>query len=289
MLTSAILMTLWHYAGLGNGEWSHVACRYDEVENNRACFWNGALMLSDKPDTKHATVAATFRIGSTHMGEFFNGEIDDVAIFNRSLSDLEIVQAMAGDYASAGGQGVCLTAIEHVSPPSPAPSPSPSPPPPAPPPVQVVPLSTDLNLAVGIVAETSMACVNNATAGFLVGTSGSSSTAGTAFVWSCSTQQFMIGGVTGTGSKFTPALTIDRKLSFDPAAAVELKVLLRTSGGGQGMVEFYVNGVMSHPYTMNAPPAGNTYGALSAVQTTAGDMAVNTKDAKAWRMTLAAV
>ena len=281
-------MTPRHSSGLGNGEWSHVACRYDEGENNRACFWNGVLMLSDKPGIKHAAVAATFRIGSTHMGEFFNGEIDDLAIFNRSLSDLEIVQAMASDYASAGGQGVCLTAIEHVSPPSPAPSPSPLPPsPPAPPPVQVVPLSTALNLAVGIVAETSMACVNNATAGFLVGTSGSSSTSGTAFVWSCSTQQFMIGGV--TGSKFTPALKIDRKLNFDPAAAVALKVLLRTSGGGQGMVEFYVNGVMSHPYTMNAPPAGNTYGALSAVQTTAGEMAVDTKDAKAWRMTLAAV
>ena len=34
--------------------------------------------------------------------------------------------------------------------------------------VQVVPLSTDLNLAVGVVAEATMACANKAAAGFLV-------------------------------------------------------------------------------------------------------------------------
>ena len=64
-------------------------------------------------------------------------------------------------------------------------------------------------------------------------------------------------------------------------------MLLRTSVGGMGMVEFYANDVMSHPYTMN-PPVGAAYGSLSLVQLTNGAMAIDVKTTTAWRMTLAA-
>lgn len=61
----------------------------------RDCFWNGQLEAQQAKPPTHKVFPSHFRIGSTHDAEYFDGEIDDVAIFGRALDDDEIVQAMA--------------------------------------------------------------------------------------------------------------------------------------------------------------------------------------------------
>ena len=257
--------------GIGDGLWGHVLCRYDDADNTRDCFWNGVLAKSDKPSVPRTTHAGTFRIGNTHFHESFVGQLDDIAIFNRSLkTQTEVVQAMAGDYTGSGSSGTCLTAVKpHTSGPG----------------IQAVSLHSDLDLAVGVVVEASMSCDSASTAGFLVGAVGSSTASGTAFVWDCSTQRFVVGEV--QGGQFKASSTIDRKPGFQAKADVQLRLLARNSVGGLGMVEFYVNDVISHPWTVN-PPSKSTLGSLFAVQVSNGTMSINIESAKAWRMTLPA-
>ena len=256
--------------GIGN-DWGHVLCRYDEADNTRDCFWNGVLAKSDKPSLTRNTHAGTFRIGNTHLNERFAGQLDDIAIFNRSLNThTEVMQAMAGDYAGSGGSGTCLTAIKpHASTQG----------------VQAVSLHSDLDLAVGVVVEASMSCESAGTAGFLVGGAGSSTATGTAFVWDCASQRFLIGVV--QAGQFKASSTIDRKPGFPASADVQLRLLARNSVGGLGMVEFYVNDVISHPWTVT-PPSKTLLGSLFAVQVSNGTMSVDIESAKAWRMTLPA-
>jgi hypothetical protein len=52
---------------------------------------NGVLKRSDTPGANNAT-AANFHIGKTCCGEFFNGLIDDVAIYTRALSAGEVAE-----------------------------------------------------------------------------------------------------------------------------------------------------------------------------------------------------
>ena len=60
--------------------------------------------------------------------------------------------------------------------------------------------------------------------------------------------------VLGNGA-FAAALTVDRRPGFEPGQPLPLRLLVRTSGRGTGMAEFYVGGVMSHPYTFAGPGA----------------------------------
>ena len=67
--------------------WSHVATTYDGT--TRSIFFNGVLKVSDIPGALNTT-AANFHIGSTYNSEFFNGVIDDVAIYKRALTAAEV-------------------------------------------------------------------------------------------------------------------------------------------------------------------------------------------------------
>jgi len=70
-----------------NGTWHHVATTWDGT--TRRIFLNGAEVASDTPGSNGAT-ADNFRIGSTNGGEFFNGTLDDIAIYNHALSAMEV-------------------------------------------------------------------------------------------------------------------------------------------------------------------------------------------------------
>lgn len=67
--------------------WSHVATTYDGT--TRSIYFNGVLKISDTPGALNTT-AASFHIGSTANNEFFNGLIDDVAIYKRALTAAEV-------------------------------------------------------------------------------------------------------------------------------------------------------------------------------------------------------
>jgi autotransporter-associated beta strand protein len=86
------------------GQWYHVAFRYNNGE--QAIFVNGA------PDASRTGAAAfagndIVRIGRWAGGHYFDGLMDEAAIFNRALSNAEI-QAMyaASPLASGGSPGI---------------------------------------------------------------------------------------------------------------------------------------------------------------------------------------
>lgn len=84
---------------LNNGSWHHVATTYDGT--TRRIYLNGVQVNADTPGANGAT-AANFRIGSTNNGEFFNGSIDDVAIYNHALTAAEVASLAGGASPMAG-------------------------------------------------------------------------------------------------------------------------------------------------------------------------------------------
>ena len=74
---------------ISTGTWYHVASTWDGT--TRKLFVNGVLKRSDTPGANNAT-AANFHIGKTCCSEFFNGLIDDVAIYTRALSAGEVTE-----------------------------------------------------------------------------------------------------------------------------------------------------------------------------------------------------
>jgi hypothetical protein len=74
---------------ISTGTWYHVASTWDGT--TRKLFVNGVLKRSDTPGANNAT-AANFHIGKTCCSEFFNGLIDDVAIYTRALSVGEVAE-----------------------------------------------------------------------------------------------------------------------------------------------------------------------------------------------------
>jgi hypothetical protein len=90
---------LWANSGAFVGAWHHVAATWDGV--NRAIYVDGALAAGptaasglDVPDT------GTFRIGSTNSGEYFDGLLDEVAVFDEPLGQSAIQNYMNNGYGS---------------------------------------------------------------------------------------------------------------------------------------------------------------------------------------------
>lgn len=76
---------------LADGKWHHVAATFDG--KTRSVYVDGVLKGSDVPQAHRVPVQAkNVRIGSTNNGEFFQGSIDDVAIWYRALTPQEISQ-----------------------------------------------------------------------------------------------------------------------------------------------------------------------------------------------------
>lgn len=78
---------------LSAGNWYHVASTWDGT--TRKLYLNGVLKRSDTPGANNAT-AANFHIGKTCCSEYFNGLIDDVAIFSRALTQAEVTELADG-------------------------------------------------------------------------------------------------------------------------------------------------------------------------------------------------
>lgn len=75
------------------GQWVHLAATYDGATNDRQLFLNGSLAatLSGGPEARFSANLAIGKQGTTPItGEFWNGLIDDLALYDRVLSDAEI-------------------------------------------------------------------------------------------------------------------------------------------------------------------------------------------------------
>lgn len=81
--------------------WNHIVAVYNGT--TRALYINGQLLVSDSPGANGA-VNTNFRIGSTNNGEFFNGILDDVAIWNNAITTQEITALAAGGSPLSGPQ-----------------------------------------------------------------------------------------------------------------------------------------------------------------------------------------
>jgi hypothetical protein len=92
---------------LADGTYHHIAATYDDSTGMRSIYVDGNLVVSDMPPRHHARTG-DFRIGRTcsfcggASGELFEGTMDDVAVFNESLSQSEIQKIMGGDFSDFG-------------------------------------------------------------------------------------------------------------------------------------------------------------------------------------------
>ena len=78
---------------VNNGSWHHIAVTYDGI--NASTYMDGILL--DTRAFAINTVLGTAYIGSRVLPlEFFNGQIDEVGIWNRALTDAEVSQLYNG-------------------------------------------------------------------------------------------------------------------------------------------------------------------------------------------------
>ena len=81
-----------------DGNYHHVVATYNGT--TRALYVDGQPIGSDAPGDNNAG-SANFRIGSTNFGEFFDGRIDDVAIWTQGLEPNQVRAMTAGTSPAA--------------------------------------------------------------------------------------------------------------------------------------------------------------------------------------------
>jgi len=93
-------------AALPLQQWVMIAASFDTVANTRSLYIDGHLVGTGTPGI-HTANSAPFSIGYSTVfgGRWFPGAIDEVAIYNRALSDLEILslEDAAGDLIFRSG------------------------------------------------------------------------------------------------------------------------------------------------------------------------------------------
>jgi hypothetical protein len=76
--------------------WYHCAFTYDGT--NSALYVNGVACTLTGVTTPQTGTPSIVRVGSWGSGEYFNGQIDDVRIYNRALTQAEITQVYRGTW-----------------------------------------------------------------------------------------------------------------------------------------------------------------------------------------------
>ncbi|NQV36070.1 MAG: discoidin domain-containing protein [Phycisphaeraceae bacterium] len=80
---------------LGDGQWTHIACTYDG--NIQRIYADGVEIVAS-PDRNAAIVdrGGNLRIGIVATGNWFNGLLDDVQVYNEALSGARVLEIMQG-------------------------------------------------------------------------------------------------------------------------------------------------------------------------------------------------
>jgi uncharacterized repeat protein (TIGR01451 family) len=91
-------------AGLAVNTWTHVAATYDRTTIQ--LYVNGVQVASGAQTAAISTSNAVLAIGANSYGEYFNGLIDEVRIYNRALTAAEIQADMA---TPLGGGGTLIS------------------------------------------------------------------------------------------------------------------------------------------------------------------------------------
>jgi|GEM_PF-1259719 len=77
---------------IDDNTWHHVAGVYDTETNTISAYVDGTLDGSNSLVPLDLSSTAHFKVGGTYVGEYFNGSIDEVRIWNRTISPQEIKQ-----------------------------------------------------------------------------------------------------------------------------------------------------------------------------------------------------
>jgi hypothetical protein len=82
-----------------DGQWHHVVAVYNGT--TRAIWYDGALIVQDSPGL-NASSSGNFAIGRTNNAEYFQGTLDDVAVWNNALTNAQIQALAAGGSPTNG-------------------------------------------------------------------------------------------------------------------------------------------------------------------------------------------
>jgi len=98
------------------GQWVHVAGTYDG--SNWNIYRNGQLLNTAEDIVGAVPVAVGWSIGSRGgdmIDQLFEGQVDDVRIYNRALTEAEIKQIMAYPEASSPNPPALATGVKHTA------------------------------------------------------------------------------------------------------------------------------------------------------------------------------
>ncbi|WKZ29719.1 MAG: DUF2341 domain-containing protein [Candidatus Dojkabacteria bacterium] len=100
--------------GSTTGKWNHVVVTYDGA--TRRLYFNGAQAGSLNSSSINVPHANNLRIGSTNNGEFFDGRIDELSIWNRPLSagEISLLYNMQSVSSIAEGSNKTLSVTTEV-------------------------------------------------------------------------------------------------------------------------------------------------------------------------------
>jgi uncharacterized cupredoxin-like copper-binding protein len=86
-------------------EWHHWVGTYDGVTNNQKLYRDGKLLVNRTTNNDYLAELTTLYIGRVNWdwGGFFDGTIDEVAVYDRALTDEEIYQKYLGNLDSHNG------------------------------------------------------------------------------------------------------------------------------------------------------------------------------------------
>ena len=87
-------------------QWHMIVVTMDTAAHTRVMYWDGKQVGADK-DAGRAGKRSVFSIGASTVfrGRFFNGGIEEVALWNRALAAREVAAIYAAAQASAGAGG----------------------------------------------------------------------------------------------------------------------------------------------------------------------------------------
>ena len=87
--------------GAGSSGWHFVAATYDAATHLNAIYIDGAMINSRYAYGLNAT-GTNFAVGKTVNSEFFDGQLDNTAIFDLALSASQLGKIAANDYSEFG-------------------------------------------------------------------------------------------------------------------------------------------------------------------------------------------
>jgi hypothetical protein len=80
---------------MGTGVWSHIAYTFEDASGKGRFYLNGAVVDSSTRASGLATSDEDLYIGGSFLGDGYKGAIDQVAIFNRALTPVEVGELFA--------------------------------------------------------------------------------------------------------------------------------------------------------------------------------------------------